>query len=346
MADARFFRNVGATDLRALAELTDSVLASVSGAIPDPALRIADVAPLDRAGASDISFLDNIKYVDQFAASKAGACFVRPKFVERAPQNMALLVTDDPYTAYALTAQYFYPDAQYGGGVSPQAVVAKDAALGRDTRIDAGAVIGSNVRLGDGCWIGSNTVIGDGVEIGAHSRIGANCTVSHAVIGERALLHRGIHIGQDGFGFAPGKKGLLKVPQLGRVIIGNDVEIGSGTCIDRGAGPDTLIGNGCKIDNLVQIGHNVQLGNHVVIAAQVGIAGSTKIGDGVMLGGQAGLAGHLSIGAGAKLAAQAGVMTDVPAGATYGGSPAVPGRDWHRQNIVLSKLATRKEGNE
>ncbi len=193
--------------------------------------------------------------------------------------------------------------------------------IGKGVRIDAGAVIGERVNIGDGCWIGANTVIGDGVEIGDGCRIGALCSISHAIIGKRALIHRGVHIGQDGFGFAPGPKGMIKVPQLGRVLIGNDVEIGSGTCIDRGAGPDTVIGNFCKIDNLVQIGHNVQMGKYVIITGQCGVSGSTQLGDGVMLGGQVGISGHVRIGERAKLAAQAGIMTDVPAGATYGGSP-------------------------
>ena len=156
------------------------------------------------------------------------------------------------------------------------------------------------------------------------------------------ILHRGVHIGQDGFGFAPGRGGVTKVPQLGRVVIGDDVEIGSGSCVDRGAGPDTVIGAGSKIDNLVQIGHNVQVGRFVFIAAQTGIAGSSQVGDGSMLGGQVGIAGHLHIGAGAKLAAQSGVMTDIPAGSSYGGSPALPIKDWHRQTVAVAAMTKKK----
>ena len=221
--------------------------------------------------------------------------------------------------------------------------MAKSATIGKGVRIDAGAVIGEKVSIGSGCWIGANTVIGDGVDIGDHSRIGALCSISHAIIGKRVLLHRGIHIGQDGFGFAPGRGGITKVPQLGCVLIGNDVEIGSGTCIDRGAGPDTIIGDGCKIDNLVMIGHNVQLGKYVIITGQCGISGSTQLGDGVMVGAQSGFAGHLKIGSGVKLAAQSGVMHDIPPGETYGGAPAIPMRDFLRQTVTLAKLA-KKEG--
>jgi len=317
MADARFFTPAASATLQEIAALTGAALASGGERI------FTDVAPLDRAGASDISFLDNVKYLDQFAASQAGACFVRPKFATRAPQGMLLLVTEEPYYAYAQTAQRFYPEPK-GSGISPQAAISPGARIGKDVSI------------------GAFTVIEDGVEIGDGSRIGALCSISHAIIGKRAIIHRSVHIGQDGFGFAPGKKGVVKVPQLGRVIIGDDVEIGSGTCVDRGAGPDTVIGSSSKIDNLVQIGHNVQIGKYVFIAAQTGIAGSTLIDDGVMIGGQAGFSGHIHVGAGAKIAARSGVMTDVPPGATYGGGPAIPARDWHRQTVAIANLVKKK----
>lgn len=324
MADSRFFRNNGPVSLEQLAKLTGAVATSASGASPTLSQAFSDVAPLDQAGPEHISFLDNTKYIAEFAASKAGVCFVRQKFAERAPEGMLLLITEEPYAAFAIVSGHLYPD-QKTSEISPLAVIAKTATIGKN------------------CSIGPGTVIGDGVVIGDDCSIGALCTISHTIMGARVRLHRGIHIGQDGFGFAPSAKGILKVPQLGRVIIGNDVEIGSGTCIDRGAGPDTVIGDHSKIDNLVQIGHNVQIGKYVVIAAQCGIAGSTHIGDGAMLGGQVGLSGHIKIGAKAKLAAQAGVMGDVPAGATYGGSPAVPIMDWHRQTAKIAKLVRNKK---
>ena len=368
MADSRFFRRAGSVALSEIASLTGAAVTSADNAPPDAGRVFSDVAPLDRAGADDISFLDNTKYVDAFAQSKAGACFVRPKFTSRAPKGMALLVTDEPYYAYALTAQKLYPEPEVTPGISPQAVVAGSANLGKGARIDSGAVIGEKVSIGDGCWIGANTVIGDNVEIGEGCRIGALCTISHAILGKRVLLHRGIHIGQDGFGFASGQlplppgegrgegsphptpsappspkgRGIIKVPQLGRVIIGNDVEIGAGTCIDRGAGPDTIIGDGSKIDNLVQIGHNVQLGKYVIITGQCGIAGSTQVGDGVMLGAQSGLAGHLKIGPGARIAARTAQMHDVPAGETYCGVPGIPIKEFFRQVAVLAKLAKKE----
>lgn len=342
MVDSRFFANAGSITLQAVATLTGAVIATRNNAPVDPVRVFTNVASLDNAGATDISFLDNTKYIDAFSASKAGACFVRPKFAERAPKDMVLLVSEDPYYCYAITAAHFYPMSSFEAGVSPHAVIAKTAAIGKGARIDSGAVIGEGVRIGDRSWIGANTVVGDSVEIGPDSRVGANCTLSHTIIGARAIIHRGVHIGQDGFGFAPSKRGIVKVPQLGRVIIADDVEIGSGTCIDRGAGPDTTIGQSSKIDNLVQIGHNVQIGRFVVIAAQCGIAGSTIIGDGAMFGGQVGVAGHLNIGPGAKFAAKTGVMTDIPAGSTYGGSPGIPIKEWHRQTLAMARMTKRK----
>jgi len=312
MVDTRFFDKPAPMRLSEIAAL---VGASLSGADKT----IEGLAPLDTATSSDLSFLDNTKYLASFAKSQAAACLVRSKFALHAPEGMSLLITDQPYSSYATIAAHLFPEKP-------------------DYAVHPTAIIGANVILGENVSVGPYSVIGDGVMVGAGTRIGAHCSISHAIIGKDCLLHRGIHIGQDGFGFAPTPKGLLKVPQLGRVMIGDNVEIGSGTCIDRGAGPDTMIGAGTKIDNLVQIGHNVQIGRHCVIVSQVGIAGSTTIGDGTMLGGQVGISGHLSIGPGAKIAAQSGILGDIPAGSTYGGSPAVPVRDWHRQTVALSKL--------
>lgn len=342
MADSRFFKKSAAMAVSDIVALTGAQALSASGQA-DLSRAFGDVAPLDKAGSDDVSFLDNTKYLSMFTASKAGACFVKRKFAERAPENMLLLVTDEPYFAYALVARHFYPESHFEPHVSRQATIAKSAKIGKGARIDSGAVIGEHVTIGDDCWVGAGTVIGDGVTIGNQCRLGALCSISHSDIGNRVVLHRGIHVGQDGFGWAPGSRGIVKVPQLGRVIIGDDVEIGSGTCIDRGAGPDTVIGAGSKIDNLVQIGHNVQLGRHVIIAAQCGIAGSTQIGDGTMLGGQVGISGHVQIGAGVKVAAQSGVMHDVPSGSTYGGAPAMPIKDWHRQTVAVSNLSKKKE---
>lgn len=339
MADSRFFVNAGPIPLSDIVNATGAVVpASRENAL---SIAIHDVSPLDRADNNAISFFDNVKYIDQFQQSSAGACFVREKFVANAPSSMIPLLTEEPYRCYALTAQLFYPRKAPKAGISPHAIVDESATIDASCRIEAGAIIGAHATIGANTIIGANTVIESGVQVGEKCQIGACCTISHSIIGNSVIIHRGVNIGQDGFGFALGRAGHIKVPQLGRVIIEDAVEIGSGTCIDRGTGPDTTIGTGAKIDNLVQIGHNVQIGQGAVIVAQVGIAGSSRIGDGAVLAGQVGIAGHLRIGAGAKLAAQSGIMEDVPAGASYGGSPAVPVKQWHRQTVALNKLSRK-----
>jgi UDP-3-O-[3-hydroxymyristoyl] glucosamine N-acyltransferase len=338
MADPRFFTVAGPFTLERLAEIAEASLAP--GA--DPAAELADVAPLESAGPRDIGFLDNRKYASAFEASKAGACVVAPEMADRAPPGMQLLLSPDPYRSYARIALAFYPVAAPEPWVAPTAWIDPTAIVAADCRIEPGAVIGARAEIGRRCRIGANAVIGAGVVIGEDGIVGANATVSHAVIGRRVNIYPGARIGQDGFGFAMGPQGHLKVPQLGTVRIGDAVEIGANATIDRGAGPDTLIGDGCMIDNLVQIGHNVQLGRGCVIVAQVGISGSTRMGDFVAAGGQAGITGHLKIGSGARIAAQSGVMRDIAPGETVGGSPAVPMSDWLRQVAVLGKMARKK----
>ena len=342
MVDRRFFSNHGPVAASDLAAATGAVLHDPTGG----SRAFNDVAPLDRASATDISFFDNAKYIEQFTGSTAGACFLRSKYVDQAPKSMLLLVTEDPYRCYAIAAQKFYPAVKFVPGIAASAIIHPTAHIGAEVGIGPGAVIGANAIIGARTSIGANTVIHDGVEIGEDTHIGALNTISHAIIGKRVIIHRGVHIGQDGFGFALGREGHVKVPQLGRVIVDNDVEIGSGTTIDRGTGPDTVIGEGAKIDNLVQIGHNVQIGKRAVVIAQCGISGSTRIGDGAVLAGQVGLAGHLKIGAGAKIAAKSGVMGDIPTGASYGGYPAVPINDWHRMTIALTRMIKTKRGTE
>ena len=337
MADPRFFTRLGPFSIGDLARFAGIDL----GAGNDAGRMIRDVASLDDAGPEDISFLDNPHYVQAFSASKAGACIVHPKFVSRAPAGMQLLVTPVPYMAYARIARMFYPTPRPSPGIAPQAVIDSSATIGEKCRIDAGAVIGANAVIGAGAWIAANAVIGDGVRLGRDVIVGACASVTHAIVGDRVMIYAGARIGQDGFGFASDQTGHTRVPQLGRVIIGDDVEIGANTAVDRGAGPDTVIGSGCMIDNLVQIGHNVQMGRYCVIVSQVGISGSTRLGDFVVMGGQVGVAGHLSIGSGVRIAAQSGVSGDVPAGSDAGGTPAVPMREWRRQVAAVRRLGRR-----
>lgn len=338
MADARFFHNAGPFSLAQLASIAEAEI--VSG---DREALIDDVQPLQTAAAGQISFLDNKLYVDAFETSAAGACLCDPKYVERAPKGMALLVTSEPYRAYARVAQAFYPPKAAVAGVHPSAHVSDTASLGAGCQVDAGAVISDRAEIGAGCRIGANSYIGPGVVMGEGCDVGPNVTIQCALIGQGCVFHPGARIGQDGFGFAPGAVH-LKVSQLGRVVIGDGVDIGANACIDRGAGPDTVIGSGTKIDNMVQIGHNVEVGAGCLFPALSGISGSTKIGNYVMMGGAAGLAGHLTIGDGARIAAHSGVMRDVEPGQTVAGSPALPAKEFWRQFAALKKLARPKKG--
>lgn len=344
MIDSRFFSCRDGVSLEEIAEITGATISHNSKETHSSINKslFSGVAPLEIAEKNDISFLDNTKYLSSLKNSKAGACFIREKFANRAPCEMILLITEEPYYAYAIIAQKFYPQEKFVAEISPRANISSSASIGKNVRIEVGATIGDNVKIADNCIVGANTILDKSVEIGENTKIGGLCSISHTLIGKNVIIHRGVHIGQDGFGFAAGKKGITKVPQLGRVIIEDNVEIGSGTCIDRGAGHDTKIGFSSKIDNLVQIGHNVQIGSFTMIAAQTGIAGSTKIGNAVLIGGQVGFSGHNVIGNSVKIAAQSGVMTDIPDGATYGGSPAVPIMEWHRQNATIAKISRKK----
>lgn len=344
MADPKFHSRKGPLTLDAIARISGAVIKDTHSSLS--AMMIEDVAALSQAGPKDISFLDNRKYKDEFQVSKAGACFIRPEFESFAPAGMIALMTPTPYKAYALAAQAFYPAEAPGegaGGVAPSAVIHTSVGMGDGCTIGHHVVIEEGVKLGRNVWIEHGAVIGRNVEIGDYSRIGAQAVVSHALIGAHVRLYPGVCIGQDGFGFAIDPAGYIKVPQLGRVIIEDHVEIGANTTIDRGAGPDTVIGKGTWIDNLVQIGHNVKIGKGCIIVAQVGISGSTVIEDYVAIGGQAGIAGHLKIGKGARIAAQSGVMRDIPAGEEHMGSPSVPIKQYMRQVASLAKLTKREK---
>jgi len=342
MADPRFFSVAKPMRLAELARLSGAELADSSRG--DVIVR--DVAPLDAAGPDHLTFLDNRKYLDAFKTTRAGACFVRAEMAEFAPSGTAVLVSLNPYKAYALAALAFYPEPAPMPGQGPGAVVDVSASLGEGCEVGPYAVIGAHVKIGKGCRIGAGAVICEGVEIGDNCDIGARAYVTHSLIGNRVRLYPGACIGRAGFGFAIDKTGFTAVPQLGRVIVEDDVEIGANTTVDRGAGPDTIIGQGTRIDNLVQIGHNVRIGKYCVIVAQVGISGSTQVGDFTMLGGQAGVAGHLKIGAGAKVAAQSGVMRDVPDGAEVVGFPAMPMRQYFRQTNYLARMVAAKKGEK
>ncbi|RYB05703.1 UDP-3-O-(3-hydroxymyristoyl)glucosamine N-acyltransferase [Lichenibacterium ramalinae] len=313
----------------------------------DLALRFGRVAPLDLAGPGDLTFLDNPRYAPALAGTRAAACIVPARYAGAVPPGTVGLVAKEPYRAVAIVAARLYPDAMRPGslfgtvGVSPSSTVHPEARLEPGVTVDPGAVIGPRAEIGAGTVVGPHAVIGPDVRIGRNCSVGANATVVHALVGDRVILHSGVRIGQDGFGFAMGPGGHLKVPQIGRVVLQDDVEVGANTAIDRGSNRDTVVGEGTKIDNLVQIGHNVSIGRHCVIVSQTGISGSTVLGDYVVTAGQAGLAGHLTIGTGAQIGAKSGVMNDIPAGERWFGIPAQSAREQFRLHATLKRLAKR-----
>jgi UDP-3-O-[3-hydroxymyristoyl] glucosamine N-acyltransferase len=312
----------------------------------DGALHFTDIAPLDQAQKGDIAFLDNKKYLSQLDQTAASAVLINPRYSKKLPAHIIPLLCNDPYRAYANLAEAFYPDARYPQstmaqtGHHPQAHIHDSAILEEGVIVEAGAVIGAHAWIGEGSVISAGATIGANVTIGRHCQIGARVSVMCAMIGNHVVLHPGCTIGQDGFGFAMGPQGHKRIPQVGRVIIQDHVDIGANSCIDRGANRDTIIGEGTKIDNLVQIGHNVVIGRHCVIAGQTGVSGSVIMEDFVVLGGQVGVVGHIRIGQGAQIAGSSNVGSDVPAGVRWGGTPAKPVREWMREATALKNLAS------
>ena len=342
MTDPFFFHAAGPITLGEVIELTG---AEAIGAV-DRARRISGVAPLDLAGRGDLSFCDGPRYFDALRATAASVCLLARRHAAEAPSDVTLLATETPYHAYVSIARRLHAAALMpaplfeGRGIAKNAVVHRDARLEDGVAVEPGAVIGPRAEIGGGTLIGANAVIGTDVKIGRDCSVGPGSTILHALIGDRVIMHPGVHIGQDGFGYIQdGRRRHIKVPQTGRVIIQDDVEIGAGSAIDRGAGRDTTVGEGTKIDNLVQIGHNVTIGRHCIIVGLCGVAGSAVLGDYVMLGGQAGVADHTKVGEGARVAGGSGVARDVPPGDEWGGTPAMPMRDWVRLFGVVRKVA-------
>jgi UDP-3-O-[3-hydroxymyristoyl] glucosamine N-acyltransferase len=317
--------------------------------------RIVNVAALDRATPSELSFLDNKNYAPAAASTHAGACLSTAALAKELPARVTALIVREPYRAFVQVARALFPQAlrpsslyaageTAGGhaGVHAGAHVHADARLEDGVTVDPGAVIGPHAEIGAGTVVAANAVIGPDVRVGRDCSIGAGATLTNALLGDRVIIHPGCKIGQDGFGFVMGGRGHLKVPQVGRVIIQDDVEIGAGSTIDRGAIRDTVIGEGTKIDNLVQVGHNVSIGRHCVLVAQTGISGSSTLEDFVVLGARVGLNNNVTIGEGAHIAATSIVHGDVPPGARWGGMPAKPVKQWFREMMILEQLARRE----
>ena len=334
--DPRFFARSGPFTPAAVAMAAGGTVSQPAADVP-----LAGVAPLAVAGPDQVGFLDNRKYLPDLKTTRAGAVLVRPDLAAAVPAGTVAILTPDPHAGWSRVAALFHPLPPVVPGIHPSAVVDPAARVDPSAEIGPLAVIGPAAEIGARCRIGALAAIGAGVTIGPDCRIGAHSTLSHALLGARVTVFPGVRIGQDGFGFAITDRGFLSVPQLGRVVIEDDVEIGANCTIDRGSLRDTVIGTGTRLDNLVQIGHNVHIGRWCVIVAQVGISGSTTLEDHVMIGGQAGLNGHVRVGRGARIGAQAGVISDLPAGAEVLGSPAQPLRAFLRQVAWLRRMTAR-----
>jgi UDP-3-O-[3-hydroxymyristoyl] glucosamine N-acyltransferase len=341
MAQPVFFEQPPLSTLADLAALTKAHLVDASRA----GQQVRGLASLDEAGPMHLAFFDNLKYVDQLAATKAGACLVSPRFEAQVPAHVAVLRATHPFRAFVTIARELYrsslrPQSWFGvTGIAPSAIIDPTAQLEDGVVVDPLAVIGPNVEIGAGTVIGAGAVIAAGVRIGRECNVGAKCTIQNALIGDHVLIHPACNIGQDGYGFIFfGPDGHVKVPQTGRVLIQNHVEVGAATSIDRGSLRDTVIGEGTKIDNQVQIGHNVTIGRHCLLAAQIGLAGSLTIGDNVALGAKVGINNHLHIGDGAQVTAMSAVKDDIPANGRWGGHFAKPTKQWFREILAVERL--------
>ncbi|MGH1350367.1 MAG: UDP-3-O-(3-hydroxymyristoyl)glucosamine N-acyltransferase [Methyloligellaceae bacterium] len=333
-----FFDRAGPFSIQQIAEATGAE----AGAGVNPDILIEDIRTLEKAGPKHIAFLDNKKYISQFSETSAGACFVTPDNADKAPETLATLLSAQPYHCFARTLSLFYPQSRFsqtaiGSGYN-SSNIHPSAVLEEGVIVEPNAVIGPEVHIGKGTRIAAGAVIGYRVYIGRDCYIGPNANIVHSLIGDRVIIHAGVCSGQDGFGFAMGAGGHLKIPQIGRVIIQDDVEIGANSAIDRGALGDTIIGQGTKLDNMIQVAHNATLGTHCVAAAQTGISGSTILGDYVVLGGQVGVVGHLNVGSGTQVAAKSAVTKDLPPGRQWSGIPAEPVKDWRRGVAILRRM--------
>jgi UDP-3-O-[3-hydroxymyristoyl] glucosamine N-acyltransferase len=338
VADPRFYVNRGPVVLAEVCARAGIELPKAASADA----KIFDVATLDSAGPDDLVFCVGAAARRELGRSRAGYCLLEANAEAGAPHGMVLLHCASPAAAFAGVAALLYPEHGLSRWEQVDAID-RSAIVGACVSIAPGAVIGAGAEIGDGTRIGPNAVIGPGVTIGRNCEIGSNVTITHSYVGDRVTILPGAQIGQPGFGFTSGRAGHEKVPQLGRVILQDRVEVGACTTIDRGALADTVIGEGTKIDNLVQIGHNCHIGRHCVIVGQVGMSGSCELGEFVVLGGQVGLADHARIGDGARLAARSAMAPgELPGGQDYGGVPAIPVREWRRQMAAIAMLGRRR----
>ena len=337
MADPRFYDNRGPISLSELCHLADVPLPAGC----DGAAKIHDVAGLAQAGPQHLSFYAGRRTRTDFDSTKAGWCFVPANATIAAPTATKPLPAPSVSLAFAAAARAFYPEHEILA-VDQSEPVHPTARLGEGVVLAPGVVVGPNTEIGRGTRIGPNCHIGRGVAIGRNCQIGSNVSIAFAFLGDEVVVQSGASIGGSGFGFASGPAGHVKIPQLGRVVVQDRVEIGANTAIDRGTLADTVVGEGTKIDNLVQIGHNTRIGRNCIIVSQVGLSGSVTVKDHAVLGGKTGVADHVTIGEGTRVAAMSGIMHDLPDGKEYAGVPARPAREFFREVATLSRLAKRR----
>ncbi len=344
MVDERFFEKKSYILLGKICDLLAISLPTNCSATK----RITGIARLDNATASDITFFHNAKYAEDLAKTQAFACIISKENAHLLSNATVALVVDEPYLAHAILLKAFYSikGVPQVGYISPKANISPKAKIGKDCYISDNVTILDGAIIGEGTFVGNNVTILGGVEIGENSYIEPNVTIGFAIIGNNAYIKTGARIGQQGFGFHVGKTGITDVMQIGRVVIGDDVQIGANCTIDRGSMNDTIIGSHSRLDNLVHVAHNVEIGEYCVIAAQTGIAGSTKIGNQCFFGGQVGIAGHLTIGDKVTIAAQSGVMRNIESCSKVAGSPATNVLNWHKQTIALQRLIQNKAVTE
>lgn len=347
-----FFKNNGSVSLDFLVSHVNGVL-YLSGqemsleAVKD--IEVKDVATLRNASKDDLTFLSNNKYKEDLLSTKAGFCVLENRVFDESlknkiPKSIYIILVSNAYASFARLSSLFYPrESSDSSEVSDSAFVSKSATLGKNCRVMANSYIGNNVKIGDDVIIYPNVVIGDNVVISDNAIIYDSVSLKCCLIGKYTIIHSGARIGQDGFGIAADGPEYIKVPQIGRVIVGDHVEIGANSTIDRGTLEDTIIGDMTKIDNLVQIGHNVNIGKGCLLVSQVGIAGSTKVGNYVVLGGQVGVAGHLTVGDQVQAGAQAGIIKDVAAKEVVWGTPSVPIKVKMREITMLKKMVRKRD---
>ena len=333
MADTVFYKCSKAKTIKEIAEITKAVILNNG----DEKELIENVCSIDSAGENDICFFYDKKNKQMAEKIKAKACITTEELAHLVPEKVITLVSNDPKKAFIDLVTAFYQEHKPVAKIEADAYIASTAKIGKGCYIGHGVVIEDNVEIGDNCVIEANAVIAHGCKVGNNCRIGNNASIAYCLMGNDCYIYTGARIGQDGFGFSVIDGQHKRIPQIGRVIIGDDVEIGANTCIDRGALDDTIVGKGTRVDNLVQIAHNDKIGNYCILVSQTGIAGSCTLGDYVVCGGQAGLADHINVGAGAQIGAQSGVMRDIEPGAIVIGTPTVPFKDFMRQVAFIQK---------